>query len=204
MHYLTGRRFNRDYFAFFMVTAEPIGAGGEQELTEGGPPIEMTRETYESLRRLAARYLSGERPDHTLQATALLHEALLRVLKQPESSWRNQAHLISFAGRAMRRILISYGVARTRDKRGGRKLVKLPLDEALDFFVERNINITAVDEAVEELAQIDARQAQIVELRFFAGLTIDEIARTLALSPATVKRDWATAKLWLRARLAER
>jgi len=186
-----------------MVAADPIGGGGGQELTEGGPPIEMTRETYESLRRLAARYLSGERPDHTLQATALLHEALLRVLKQPESSWRNQAHLISFAGRAMRRILISYGVARTREKRGGRRLLKLPLDEALDFCDEKNINISAVDEAVEELAQIDPRQAQIVELRFFAGLTIDEIAQALALSPATVKRDWATAKLWLRAQLVE-
>lgn len=186
-----------------MVTAEPTGSGGGHEFREAGPPVEMTRETYESLRRLAARYLSGERPDHTLQATALLHEALLRVLKQPESSWRNEAHLISFAGRAMRRILISYGVARTRDKRGGRELVKLPLDEALDFCVEKNINIAAVDEAVAELAQIDSRQAQIVELRFFAGLTIEEIAKTLALSPATVKRDWATAKLWLRARLAE-
>src|SRR5205823_9155804 len=100
-----------------MVAADPTGAGGGQEFKEGGLPIEMTRETYESLRRLAARYLSGERPDHTLQATALLHEALLRVLKQPESSWRNEAHMISFAGRAMRRILITYGVARTRDKR---------------------------------------------------------------------------------------
>jgi RNA polymerase sigma-70 factor, ECF subfamily len=186
-----------------MVTAEPMGPGGGDEFREAGPPVEMTRETYESLRRLAARYLSGERPDHTLQATALLHEALLRVLKQPESSWRNEAHVISFAGRGMRRILISYGVARTRDKRGGRELVKLPLDEALDFCVEKNINIAAVDEAVAELAQIDSRQAQIVELRFFAGLTIEEIAKTLALSPATVKRDWATAKLWLRARLAE-
>ena len=186
-----------------MVAAEPIGAGDGQELTGRGPSVEMTRETYESLRRLAARYLTGERPDHTLQATALLHEALLRVLKQPESSWRNEAHVISFAARAMRRILISYGVAHTRDKRGGRGLIKLPLDEALDFCVERNIDIAAVDEAVEELAQVDPRQAEIVELRFFAGLTIEEIARTLTLSPATVKRDWATAKLWLRARLAE-
>ena len=186
-----------------MVAADPIGTGGGDELRKDGAPTEMTRETYESLRRLAARYLSGERPDHTLQATALLHEALLRVLKQPERSWRSKQHLIAFAGRAMRRILISYGVARTRDKRGGRGLVKLPLDEALDFCVERNINISAVDEAVEELARIDARQAQIVELRFFAGLTIEEIARTLSLSPATVKRDWTTAKLWLRARLAE-
>src|ERR1051326_3033081 len=183
-----------------MVAAEPIGAGDGQELTAGSA-VGMTRETYESLRRLAARYLTGERPDHTLQATALLHEALLRVLKQPESSWRDEAHVIAFAARAMRRILISYGVARTRDKRGGRGLIKLPLDEALDFCIERNINITAVDEAVEDLAKIDARQAQIVELRFFAGLSVEEIAQALSLSCATVKRDWATAKLWLRARL---
>ena len=167
------------------------------------PAPELWAEVYRELRQVASAYMRHERPDHTLQATALLHEALLRVLKQPESSWRNEAHVISFAGRAMRRILISYGVARTRDKRGGRELVKLPLDEALDFCVEKNINIAAVDEAVAELAQIDSRQAQIVELRFFAGLTIEEIAKTLALSPATVKRDWATAKLWLRARLAE-
>jgi RNA polymerase sigma-70 factor, ECF subfamily len=181
----------------------PAGTASGQEVTEDDRPIEVTRETYESLRRLAARYLTGERPDHTLQATALLHEALLRVLKQSESSWRNEAHVIAFAARAMRRILISYGIARTRDKRGGPKLVKLPLDEALDFCVERNINITAVDEAVEELAQLDSRQAQIVELRFFAGLTIEEIAQTMGLSSATVKRDWTTAKLWLRARLTE-
>lgn len=186
-----------------MVAAEPIGAGDGQEMAAKGPAVEVTRETYESLRRLAARYLSGERPDHTLQATALLHEALLRVLKQPQGSWRNEKHVISFAARAMRRILITYGVARTRDKRGGRGVIKLPLDEALDFCVERNINIAAVDEAVEELAKIDPRQAEIVELRFFAGLTIEEIAGTLSLSCATVKRDWATAKLWLRARLAE-
>src|ERR1041385_8570911 len=127
-----------------MVAPDPIGTGGGQDFKEGGLPLEMTRETYESLRRLAARYISGERRDHTLQATALLNEALLRVLRQPESSWRNEAHLISFAARAMRRILISYGVARTRDKRGGRGLIKLPLDEALDFCIERNINITAV------------------------------------------------------------
>src|SRR5947207_6526704 len=186
-----------------MVAAEPIGTGGGQEFREGGLPVEMTRETYESLRRLAARYLSGERLDHTLQATALLHEAFLRVLKQPESSWRNEAHLISFAGRAMRRILISYAVARTRDKRGGRELVKLPLDEALDFCVENNIHIAAVDEAVEELAQVDPRQAQIVELRFFAGLTIEAIVRTLALSRATVNRGRATAQSWLRERRPE-
>ena len=102
----------------------------------------------------------------------------------------------------MRRILISYGVGRTRYKRGGPSTVRLPLDDALDFFVERDVNISAVDEALEELELVDSRQAQIVELRFFGGLTVEEIAATLKVSRATVKRDWATAKLWLRSRLS--
>src|SRR6266550_5082180 len=127
---------------------------------------EIPAATYERLRRLAAEYLRSERPDHTLQATALLHEAFLRVLKRPDHAWRNEAHVIAFAARAMRRILISYGVARRRYKRGGPSTVRLPLDEALDFFVERDVNILAVDEALEELELVDSRQAQIVELRF--------------------------------------
>jgi len=158
--------------------------------------------SYEKLRRLAAEYLRTERPDHTLQATALLHEAFLRVLKRPDHAWRNQAHIIAFAARAMRRILISYGVSRASEKRGGPSAVRLPLDEALDFSVERDFNLVAVDDALEELELQDARQAQIVELRFFGGLTVDEIASVLKISRATVKRDWATAKLWLRSRLS--
>jgi RNA polymerase sigma-70 factor (ECF subfamily) len=103
----------------------------------------------------------------------------------------------------MRRILISYGVARTREKRGGPSVVRLPLDEALDLCTERDVNIVAVDEALEELEREDPRQAQIVELRFFAGLTVEEIASALGISCKTVKRDWATAKLWLRDRLLD-
>jgi RNA polymerase sigma-70 factor (ECF subfamily) len=169
-----------------------------------GPDIlELPDEAYEKLRRLAAEYLKSERAGHTLQPTALLHEAFLRVLKQPDHFWRSETHLIAFAARAMRRILISYGVARARDKRGGSSVVRLPLDEALDFCAERDLNIVAVDEALEELELVDPRQAQIVELRFFAGLSVDEIASTLRISRATVKRDWATAKLWLRNRLCD-
>jgi RNA polymerase sigma-70 factor, ECF subfamily len=164
---------------------------------------EISAATYEKLRRLAVEYLRRERSDHTLQPTALLHEAFLRVLKQPDHAWRNEGHVIAFAARAMRRILISYGVARARYKRGGPGALRLPLDEALDFCAEHNLNIVAVDEVLEELELEDPRQAQIVELRFFAGLTIDEIASTLKISRATVKRDWATAKLWLRSRLSD-
>jgi RNA polymerase sigma-70 factor, ECF subfamily len=178
----------------------PLRKAGACYSSENG---EIAAATYEKLRRLAAEYLRSERPDHTLQATALLHEAFLRVLKQPDHAWRNEAHVIAFAARAMRRILVSYGVARSRQKRGGPSVVRLPLDEALDFCAERDLNIIAVDEALEELELEDSRQAEIVELRFFAGLTVDEIASTLKISRATVKRDWATAKLWLRSRLSE-
>ena len=165
--------------------------------------VELSAGTYEKLHRIAAEYLRSERASHTLQPTALLHEAFLRVLKRPDHYWRSETHVIAFAARAMRRILISYGVARTRDKRGGPSVVRLPLDEALDFCAERDLNIAAVDEALDELERADVRQAQIVELRFFAGLSVDEIASTLKISRATVKRDWATAKLWLRSRLLE-
>jgi RNA polymerase sigma-70 factor (ECF subfamily) len=178
----------------------PLGTAKGRRGSENG---EIPAATYEELRRLAAEYLRSERPDHTLQATALLHEAFLRVLKRPDHAWRDDAHVIAFAARAMRRILISYGVARSRQKRGGPSVVRLPLDEALDFCAERDLNIVAVDEALEELELEDSRQAEIVELRFFAGLTVDEIASTLKISRATVKRDWATAKLWLRNRLTD-
>jgi RNA polymerase sigma-70 factor (ECF subfamily) len=176
---------------------------GNADSAYGSETVQLPAATYEKLRRLAAEYLRSERPDHTLQPTALLHEAFLVVLKRPDHAWRNEAHVIAFAARAMRRILISYGVARTRDKRGGSSAVRLPLDEALDFCVERDLNVVAVDAALEELELEDPRQAQIVELRFFAGLTVDEIASTLKISRATVKRDWATAKLWLRGRLSD-
>jgi len=175
---------------------------GNMDLAYGSETVELPPATYEKLRRLAAEYLRNERAGHTLQPTALLHEAFLRVLKQPDHAWRNEAHVIAFAARAMRRILISYGVARARQRRGGPAAVRLPLDEALDFCAERDLDIVAVDEALEELELADPRQAQIVELRFFAGLTVDEIASTLKISRATVKRDWATAKLWLRSQLS--
>jgi RNA polymerase sigma-70 factor, ECF subfamily len=184
------------------VEVENVAALATDADASGADTYELSAETYEKLRRLAAEYLRRERAGHTLQATALLHEAFLRVLKQPDHAWRDEAHVIAFAARAMRRILISYGVARTRDKRGGSTAVRLPLDEALDFCVERDLNVVAVDEALGELELEDARQAQIVELRFFAGLTVDEIASTLKISRAMVKRDWATAKLWLRSRLS--
>jgi RNA polymerase sigma-70 factor (ECF subfamily) len=181
-----------------VVSVRSNPAANERSETAG-----LTVQAYEKLRRLAASYLKSERAEHTLQTTALLHEALLRVLKRPDHVWRNETHVVAFAARAMRRILISYGVARARLKRGGPTAVRLPLDEALEFCAERNLNLAAVDEALDELEKQDSRQAQIVEMRFFAGLTINEIASALKISPATVKREWATAKLWLRDKLRE-
>jgi RNA polymerase sigma factor (TIGR02999 family) len=180
-----------------------VASAGDGDASCGVDTSELSAEAYDKLRCLAAEYLRGERAGHTLQPTALLHEAFLRVLKRPDHTWRSETDVIAFAAWAMRRILISYGVARTRDKRGGPSVVRLPLNEALDFCVERDLNLVAIDEALEELELEDPRQAQIVELRFFAGLNVDEIASTLKISRATVKRDWATAKLWLRSRLSD-
>jgi RNA polymerase sigma-70 factor (ECF subfamily) len=162
---------------------------------------EITSEAYEELRRIAASYLRGEREGHTLQPTALVHEAFVRILKQPDNVWKDRAHVIAFAARAMRRVLISYGVARGRLKRGGATVVQEPLEIALVFCDRRELNLSAVDEALQTLQNVNARQAEIVEMRFFGGLTIEEIAAALKVSPATVKREWSAAKLWLRCEL---
>lgn len=154
---------------------------------------------YEELRRLAGGYLSKERPEHTLQRTALVHEAYLRLAEQDHVSWENPANLLAIFARLMRQTLINHAVARTRAKRGGSN----PTEVMLEFYDRHEIDVTAVDEALRELEALDARQAQIVELRFFGGLTIEEIATLLEISPATVKREWSVAKLWLRKALAQ-
>ena len=159
---------------------------------------DLMPEVYEQLRQLAANYLRGERPGHTLQPTALVHEAYLRLLNQGEIKWNDRAHVLGFGARIMRQILVSYGIARTRQKRGGPEAIRIELDEALDFYDQRDLSLSAVDEALRALEAIDPRQGQIVEMRFFGGLTIEEIAKALDISPATVKRDWTFAKVWLR------
>ena len=153
---------------------------------------------YGELRGLAKNYLQDERPDHTLQATALVHEAYLRLMNQHEPAWQNRAHFLGIFARIMRETLINYAIARTRQKRGGSD----PLELALEFYDRRNIDVTAVDAALKELEAVAPRQGQIVELRFFAGLTVTEIASVMEISPATVKREWAIAKLWLRRELS--
>src|SRR5439155_15416467 len=140
-----------------------VASPGDADASCGADTCELSAETYEKLRRLAAEYLRSERAGHTLQPTALLHEAFLRVLKQPDHAWRNEAHVIAFAARAMRRILISYGVARARGKRGGPSAVRLHLDDALDFCVQRYRNVVSLDVVLEVLELADLMLAYIVE-----------------------------------------
>lgn len=154
---------------------------------------------YDELRLLAGGYLRSERPEHTLQRTALVHEAYLRLAAQRDMSWENPAHFLAIFARLMRQTLINHAVARTRAKRGGSD----PTDLILDFYDRHQIDVTVVDEVLRELEALDARQAQIVELRFFGGMRIEEIAKLLEISPATVKREWAVAKLWLRQTLSQ-
>jgi RNA polymerase sigma-70 factor (ECF subfamily) len=159
--------------------------------------------TYDELRKRAGGMLRGERAGHTLQPTALVHEAYLRLAEQHKLTFANRAHFLCIAARMMRRVLINHAIARAAEKRGGDKAVRFELDDAIDFYEQRDLSIGVVNDALEELEKIDKHQAQIVELRFFAGMTIEEIAEALDISSRTVKREWATAKLWLRRHIAQ-
>jgi RNA polymerase sigma-70 factor, ECF subfamily len=151
---------------------------------------------YDELRRMARRHMRGERADHTLQPTALVHEAYLRLVDQREVRWRNRAHFFGVAAQLMRRILVDYARANKAEKRGG-DVAKVPLEEALVFTEKGGPALLALDEALSRLHEFDPRQGRIVELRFFAGLTEEEIAAVLGVSARTIKRDWNIARAWL-------
>ena len=151
---------------------------------------------YQELRRLAASYLRRERPGQTLQPTALVHEAYLRLMKDRPDRWQNRAHFCAIAAHSMRQILIERARARGALKRGGAN-PRVTLDEALVGGGEMSIDLVALDEALERLARLDPEQARLVELRFFGGLTIEETAEAMDISPATVKRHWTVARAWL-------
>jgi RNA polymerase sigma factor (TIGR02999 family) len=151
---------------------------------------------YDELRRLAAYQLQRERADHTLQPTALVHEAYLRLIDQHSADWRNRAQFFGLAAEMMRRILVNHALARQAEKRGGHE-TRISLDDALDLAVQQEFDLVALDEALHKLAALDQQQSHIVELKFFAGLSIEEIAALLELSPATIKREWRSAKAWL-------
>jgi len=156
---------------------------------------------YDELRRVARRHLRGESPGHALQATALVHEVYLRLVDLDRMTLTNRAHFFAVAATVMRQILVDHARRQRADKRGGGVTV-LGLDEALPAAWRSSVDVLALDEALEALSAIDARQCRVVELRFFAGLTIDEAATALGISPATVEREWALAKAWLFRRLS--
>jgi RNA polymerase sigma factor (TIGR02999 family) len=170
--------------------------GDEQALAALMPLI------YGELRRLASRHLGHERAGHTLQTTALVHEAYLRLVNQREVRWRNRAHFLAVASQMMRRILVDYARARGFAKRGGGARQAL-LDEAMVVSYERAADVVALDEALNALAQFDERKSKMVELRFFGGLSIEETAEVLGVSQGTVMRDWTLAKAWLRREISK-
>jgi RNA polymerase sigma factor (TIGR02999 family) len=151
---------------------------------------------YDELHRLAQRYMRQERPDHTLQATSLVNEAYLRLIDVNHIEFRNRAHFLALAAQMMRRILVEFGRNRHRQKRGG-GAVRLSLDEVLELPASTAPDVVALSDALNGLATFDARMSQVVELRFFGGLTVEETAQVLTVSPETVMRDWKTAKAWL-------
>lgn len=152
------------------------------------------------LRKLAAGYMKGERADHTLQPTALVNELYLRLVDRKRVSWTCRTHFFAFAATTMRRILTDHARARSADKRGGAETT-LSLDEAVGLPETRDVEVVALDDALDDLAKLDPRQSRVVELRFYVGLKLDEIAVVLGVSAATVHRDWITARAWLHRRL---
>ncbi|MCG3163841.1 MAG: hypothetical protein JMDDDDMK_05293 [Acidobacteria bacterium] len=151
---------------------------------------------HDELRRLAHRYMGGERPGHTLQTTALVNEAYLRLIDSSRVQWQNRAHFFALSAQLMRRVLVDFARARNYQKRGG-DAVQVSLNEAVAGSTERGANLVALDDALTALAETDERASRVVELRFFGGLSIDETAEALKISPKTVKRDWEWAKAWL-------
>jgi RNA polymerase sigma factor (TIGR02999 family) len=166
-----------------------------------GARAELMPLVYDELRRLARGYLRRERPNHTLQPTALVHEAYLRLIDQSRVNWQNRAHFFGIAARVMRQLLINHAEARRAAKRGG-SAERITLNDLDHVAVEQEVDLVALDEALKRLERLDPPQGQIVELRFFGGLTVEEIAEVMAVSPATVKREWGTARAWLRRELS--
>ncbi len=151
---------------------------------------------YDELRRVAQGYLRRERPGQTLQGTALVHDAYLRLVDQTRVKWQNRVHFLGVAAQMIRRILVDHVRAKNAAKRGAGAMT-LSLDESIEVAGRRGVDLVSLDEALEELARFDPRQARIVELRYFTGLSIEETAEVIGISPATVKREWAVARAWL-------
>jgi len=157
---------------------------------------QLTPVVYRELHRLARHYIEQERPGHTLQTTALVHEAYLRLVDVNRMQWNNRAHFFAVSAQMMRRILVEFARRRHREKRGG-DATRLSLDEGFTVSVERGPDLLALDDALRTMATMDPRMSQVVELRFFGGLSVEETSEVLKISPETVMRDWKSAKVWL-------
>lgn len=168
------------------------------ELRSGNPEAKakLIPLVYNHLHRLAERAMRCERPDHTLQPTALVHEAYLRLVPQQGTDWQDRAHFFGVAARLMRQILVDHAKFKNAEKRGG-KVKTLTFDEVLEFSPARSCELIELDDALKSLERLDRRQAQVVELRFFGGLAVEDTAQVLGISPRTVKREWRVARLWL-------
>jgi RNA polymerase sigma factor (TIGR02999 family) len=168
-------------------------SGGKQEALDQLMPL-----VYAELHRQAAQYLRRERANHTLQTTALIHEAYLKLIDQRNVNWESRTHFFAIAAQSMRRILVDYAKTRNREKRGGAE-ENLPLKEALQIQAkeEKTVDLIALDEALTKLSKIDEQQARVVEMRYFADLSLEETAEALGVSRATAARDWSVAKAWL-------
>ena len=164
---------------------------GDQEALDRLMPL-----VYEELRRMANYYMRNERKGHTLQTSALVNEAYLRLVDHENIEWQNRSHFFGLAAQAMRRILVDHARSRNYQKRGG-AAQQVSLDEAATLAEDRAAELIALDDALQELAKLDPRKSQIVEMRYFGGLTGEEVAEALSISTATVSRDWETAKAWL-------
>jgi RNA polymerase sigma factor (TIGR02999 family) len=164
---------------------------------------ELLPRVYSELRRLAQYYLRQERPGHTLQSADLVHEAYLRLIEETEVDWQNRAHFFGIAAVRMRHILVEHARSRQAAKRGGGEL-RLSLSEADRLADKRDVNLLALDDALQRLEALDVQKARVVELRYFSGMTIEETAEALQISPATVKRDWSLARAWLRSEISHR
>jgi RNA polymerase sigma factor (TIGR02999 family) len=164
---------------------------GDQSALERLMPL-----VYGELRRLAGAYLRRERPNHTLQSTALVHEAFMRLMNQQDVEWQSRAHFYGIAAQMIRRILVDYARAQHAEKRGA-GAIRLEFDEALAVPQQAGLDLVELNDALERLAAFDERQSRIVELRFFAGLSIEETAEVMHLSPASIKREWTSARAWL-------
>jgi RNA polymerase sigma factor (TIGR02999 family) len=174
-------------------------SSGKQEALDDLMPL-----VYAELHRQAAQYLRRERTDHTLQTTALINEAYLKLIDQKDVNWESRTHFFAIAAQAMRRILVDYAKMRNRQKRGGAE-ENLPLEEALQIQAkeENSVDLIALDEALTKLAEIDEQQARVVELRYFADLSLEATAEALHISRTTAARDWSVAKAWLRRELSK-